>query len=150
MNHKRGRPKNARAGCLMCKPWKVNGAKNSHENIKAGDRREMMHGVEGRARRNQTRRGAQYEVGRDVKMPKVSCNSCSGRYDCSVRSTMRAIIEGYRGYWFLMQRDKDVWIRCTEVEDKLSDAIGPLCISYYQEREYGGKRDGDDKRQHQA
>ncbi len=24
-NHKRGRPKNSRAGCLMCKPWKVNG-----------------------------------------------------------------------------------------------------------------------------
>lgn len=24
-NHKRGRPKNRRAGCLMCKPWKVNG-----------------------------------------------------------------------------------------------------------------------------
>ena len=26
MNHKRHRPKNARSGCLMCKPWKVNGA----------------------------------------------------------------------------------------------------------------------------
>jgi hypothetical protein len=24
MNHKRKRPKNARSGCLMCKPWKVN------------------------------------------------------------------------------------------------------------------------------
>jgi len=24
---KRGRPKNRRAGCLMCKYWKVNGAK---------------------------------------------------------------------------------------------------------------------------
>lgn len=24
MNHKRKRPKNARAGCLMCKPWKIN------------------------------------------------------------------------------------------------------------------------------
>lgn len=29
MNHKRGRPKNARAGCLLCKPWKANGAKGS-------------------------------------------------------------------------------------------------------------------------
>jgi hypothetical protein len=28
MNHKRRRPKNARAGCLMCKPHKANGAKN--------------------------------------------------------------------------------------------------------------------------
>ena len=26
MHHKRRRPKNRRAGCLMCKPWKVNGA----------------------------------------------------------------------------------------------------------------------------
>ncbi len=24
-NHKRGRPKNRRAGCLLCKPWKMNG-----------------------------------------------------------------------------------------------------------------------------
>lgn len=24
-NHKRGRPKNSRAGCLLCKPWKMNG-----------------------------------------------------------------------------------------------------------------------------
>lgn len=26
MNHKRRKPKNARAGCLMCKPHKMNGA----------------------------------------------------------------------------------------------------------------------------
>lgn len=25
MNHKRHRPKNQRAGCLLCKFWKVNG-----------------------------------------------------------------------------------------------------------------------------
>ncbi len=24
-NHKRGRPKNCRSGCLLCKSWKVNG-----------------------------------------------------------------------------------------------------------------------------
>ena len=24
-NHKRRRPKNRRAGCLLCKPWKMNG-----------------------------------------------------------------------------------------------------------------------------
>jgi hypothetical protein len=24
-HHKRKRPKNQRAGCLMCKPWKMNG-----------------------------------------------------------------------------------------------------------------------------
>lgn len=26
MNYKRGRPKSARAGCKLCKPWKMNGA----------------------------------------------------------------------------------------------------------------------------
>lgn len=26
-NHKRKRPKNQRAGCLFCKPWKGNGCK---------------------------------------------------------------------------------------------------------------------------
>lgn len=25
MNHKRKHPKNRRSGCLLCKPWKVNG-----------------------------------------------------------------------------------------------------------------------------
>ena len=25
MHHKRGRPHNRRAGCKLCKPWKVNG-----------------------------------------------------------------------------------------------------------------------------
>ena len=25
MNHKRGRPRSRRAGCKLCKPWKVNG-----------------------------------------------------------------------------------------------------------------------------
>lgn len=29
MNHKRGRSKNARSGCLMCKPHKACGAKHS-------------------------------------------------------------------------------------------------------------------------
>jgi len=29
-NHKRHRPKNRRGGCLMCKPWKMNGFGNHH------------------------------------------------------------------------------------------------------------------------
>jgi len=29
MNHKRRRPKNRRAGCLLCKYWKANGNRNS-------------------------------------------------------------------------------------------------------------------------
>ncbi len=28
-SHKRRRPKNKRAGCLLCKPWKANGSKRS-------------------------------------------------------------------------------------------------------------------------
>jgi hypothetical protein len=31
-NHRRGKPKNARAGCLMCKPWKINGAPVTDQN----------------------------------------------------------------------------------------------------------------------
>lgn len=31
MNHKRGRPKNRRAGCLLCKPWKKNGVPTERE-----------------------------------------------------------------------------------------------------------------------
>ena len=27
-HHKRKRPKNRRAGCLLCKPWKMNGFAN--------------------------------------------------------------------------------------------------------------------------
>lgn len=35
MSFKRGRPKNRRAGCLMCKPWKMNGAKTFE--VRRGD-----------------------------------------------------------------------------------------------------------------
>lgn len=31
VKHKRKRPKNRRAGCLMCKPWKVNGYATERE-----------------------------------------------------------------------------------------------------------------------
>lgn len=31
MNHKRRRPKNRRAGCLMCKPHKANGVKGGKQ-----------------------------------------------------------------------------------------------------------------------
>jgi hypothetical protein len=30
-NHKRKRPKNQRNGCLLCKPWKGNNAKNKEK-----------------------------------------------------------------------------------------------------------------------
>lgn len=33
MHHKRGKPKNARAGCLMCKPQKQNGAGSLRDQV---------------------------------------------------------------------------------------------------------------------
>jgi hypothetical protein len=43
VNHKRGRPKNRRAGCLLCKSWKMNGAgKNSKEHERPADRRRRL------------------------------------------------------------------------------------------------------------
>jgi hypothetical protein len=39
-NHKRKRPKNRRAGCLLCKPWKMNGfAKRRSESESFSDHR---------------------------------------------------------------------------------------------------------------
>lgn len=29
MHHKRGRPRNRRAGCKLCKPWKANGVRTA-------------------------------------------------------------------------------------------------------------------------
>jgi len=43
VNHKRGRPKNRRAGCLLCKNWKMNGAgKNGKEYERPADRRRRL------------------------------------------------------------------------------------------------------------
>lgn len=40
MHHKRKRPKNRRAGCLLCKPWKANGyARTAKDGEKFADRR---------------------------------------------------------------------------------------------------------------
>jgi hypothetical protein len=38
-NFKRGRRKNARSGCLMCKPHKANGACPRHKDMKMGNLR---------------------------------------------------------------------------------------------------------------
>ncbi len=39
-NHKRKRPKNRRAGCLLCKPWKINGfAKDKADSESFSDHR---------------------------------------------------------------------------------------------------------------
>ena len=39
MHFKRKRPKNARAGCLLCKPHKANGICPRHKNMRMGNRR---------------------------------------------------------------------------------------------------------------
>ncbi len=39
MHHKRKRPKNRRAGCLMCKPHKANGNCPRHKDMTMGNRR---------------------------------------------------------------------------------------------------------------
>ncbi len=40
MHHKRGRPRNRRSGCKLCKPWKVNGYRTERiDGEKFGDHR---------------------------------------------------------------------------------------------------------------
>lgn len=41
MHHKRKRPKNRRAGCLMCKHWKVCGAKTKYQ-LRPSERRKIQ------------------------------------------------------------------------------------------------------------
>jgi hypothetical protein len=44
MHHKRKRPKNARSGCLMCKPHKANGACPRHKDMRFGNFRRYVAG----------------------------------------------------------------------------------------------------------
>lgn len=59
MNHKRKRPKSRRAGCLLCKPYKMQGACPRHINMRWSDRR----GAEG------AREQIKCEVGNDTGTP---------------------------------------------------------------------------------
>lgn len=46
-HHKRRRPKNRRSGCIMCKPWKANGAKGKEKpkhHLRKEDREDMTSG----------------------------------------------------------------------------------------------------------
>jgi hypothetical protein len=51
MHHKRKRPKNRRAGCLLCKPWKASGASRLRPEAEAfsAHRRRVTAEVERRA-----------------------------------------------------------------------------------------------------
>ena len=40
-HHKRRRPKNRRAGCLLCKPWKGNHAKGSRDSLRIQERKAL-------------------------------------------------------------------------------------------------------------
>ena len=42
MHHKRRRPKNRRAGCLLCKPHKANGERGSEASLRHADRRALV------------------------------------------------------------------------------------------------------------
>lgn len=42
MHHKRKRPKNRRAGCLLCKPHKANGLKGSFDHQTTQERRQIL------------------------------------------------------------------------------------------------------------
>lgn len=46
MHFKRKRRKNARAGCLMCKPHKANGACPRHVDMRIGNRRRYEAGTD--------------------------------------------------------------------------------------------------------
>ena len=46
MHHKRKRPKNARAGCLMCKPHKGNGMCARHRNMRFANFRRHFSGTD--------------------------------------------------------------------------------------------------------
>ena len=60
MNHKRKRPRNRRAGCKLCKPWKVNGYRTERrEGEKFSDHR----------RRTSAEREVREHVGLDVAVP---------------------------------------------------------------------------------
>ena len=45
MNFKRGKRKNARRGCLMCKPWKGNNMCPRHLDMKMGNLRRFQAGT---------------------------------------------------------------------------------------------------------
>jgi len=50
MHHKRGRRKNARAGCLLCKPHKANGCRGGRGNRRRMEERARISGEEQVAR----------------------------------------------------------------------------------------------------
>ena len=52
MHHKRKRRRNLRAGCKMCKPWKVNGVNKWNKDMaRASDRRRRIEGPDDRGDR---------------------------------------------------------------------------------------------------
>lgn len=60
MHHKRKRPRNRRAGCKMCKYWKVNGANTSCQ-LKPSENRQMQEAIDKMAQ-EETRTEIEREV----------------------------------------------------------------------------------------
>jgi len=70
LNFKRGKPKNARSGCLMCKPWKANKAKDADTmDVKIIDQPEEHLGGSRKLRRKRTSRSWPHRI-------PVSCGRC--------------------------------------------------------------------------
>lgn len=70
MNHKRGRDKNHRAGCLFCKPWKATNAKEKDTlDVVIADQPEESLGGSRRLRMRRKGRGW-------PKIVRISCVGC--------------------------------------------------------------------------
>ena len=87
MHHKRGRPKNRRAGCLGCKPWKANHAKRTGVNRTLQDRRSED------AESERTPKGRSMRGGGMADDAKV-CHNCE--YGCELSRETRSWLTRWR------------------------------------------------------
>ena len=81
MNFKRGRAKNQRAGCLMCKPHKMNGAKDA-ETLEERIEDQPEEGSFGNSRKKRQGQGWPRRV-------KISCRRCGRLIETRTYQTRR-------------------------------------------------------------
>lgn len=116
MHHKRKRPKNSRAGCLMCKPWKVNGAptvdqlKPSENRLVQDDEPRPSHQRSDRRRWCRGKVGVEHEL---VCMTYQEAKGALGRFRLAserflVCKVCGKELENYRGY----EKIKPAWVTC--------------------------------------
>lgn len=73
MNHKRGRPRNSRAGCKLCAPWKINGVRT--ETVK-GERFSDHARREAAAEQLLDHEDYGLEIARDTSPEWCGCSEC--------------------------------------------------------------------------